>query len=257
MPSIFEGFSPLAIAFCVAVYMSQNNDGPTVPLQPASSRAPCQCEVANPAWQKCTRTVAKCIFIDLGAANNNTLEAFLNNGYGSVADCPSGGQWEAVLVEANPRFKQSLEQTVAIHSGLVTAYVPNAAYMCEAQTSFYLDTTSHRYQYWGSSMSAKAPDVVRSGKQHVTMDTVNLNRLLYERTTPADYVIVKMDIEGAEYDILPCMMNSPQTALMDIIFLEYHQMWLGLVGNSLDTVKAALKTLVSRGVKMPAYASGA
>lgn len=216
---------------------------------------PCQCEAANPAWQKCTRTATKCMFIDLGAADGNSFNAFLNNGYGSVANCPNGGQWEAVLVEANPRFKENLAQEVNKHPGQVTAYSPSAAYMCEGQTSFYLDTTTTQHNYWGSSMSSNHPDVVNSGKQKVTVNTVNLNRLLWERTIPGDYVIVKMDIEGAEFDILPCMVNSPSTALMDALYMEQHDASWGLAGNSLEMMNQAKQTLVSRGVYMPAYNS--
>ena len=40
------------------------------------------------------------MFIDLGAADGNTFDSFLSNGYGPVKNCPHGGDWQAILVEA-------------------------------------------------------------------------------------------------------------------------------------------------------------
>jgi FkbM family methyltransferase len=216
---------------------------------------PCQCQGSSSTWTRCVRTVPKCVFIDLGAANGNTFTSFLNNGYGPVANCPSGGQWEAFLVEANPHFKAPLEQTMARFPGAVKAFPSTAAYMCEGTTSFYLDTVTSDHNYWGSSMSSKHPDVVNSGKKKVTVNTVNLMRLLYEETIPGDYVMVKMDIEGAEYDIIPCLADSPSVALMDALYMESHDISFGLAGNSVEVWNKAKNTLKEHGVYMPAYNS--
>merc|ERR1719498_1615340 len=108
---------------------------------------PCACDLNAGSWVATTRTQPKCIFIDLGAADGNTFRDFLNNRYGPVANCPSGGQWEATLVEANPRFNQKLKQVEAANAGKVHAKSSTAAYMCEAKTTFYLDTMSHEHNY--------------------------------------------------------------------------------------------------------------
>lgn len=220
-----------------------------------AGKMPCQCEAANPAWKRPTRTVPKCVFIDLGAADGNSFNAFLNDKYGAVANCPSGGLWEAVLVEANPRFQAPIEQTKARFPEAVEAFPSTAAYMCQGQTSFYLDTVTTAQNYWGSSMSSNHPDVVHSGKKKVTVNTVNLNRLLVERTIPSDYVLVKMDIEGAEFDIVPCLAHSPAAALMDALWMEQHDVSWGLAGNSLEDMNQAKLSLKSRGVYMPDYFS--
>ena len=46
------------------------------------------------------RTEPRCVFIDLGAADGNTFDSFLANGYGPVKNCPRHGEWQAILVEA-------------------------------------------------------------------------------------------------------------------------------------------------------------
>jgi len=221
----------------------------------AKGKIPCQCEATNPSWQRPTRTVPKCVFIDLGAADGNSFNAFLNNKYGALTNCPSGGQWEAVLVEANPRFDAPLKKESVRFPESVELRSSTAAYMCRGQTSFYLDTVTTAHNYWGSSMSDNHPDVVNSGKQKVTVNTVNLNQLLVEKTIPGDYVLVKMDIEGAEFDIIPCLAGSPSSSLMDALWLEQHDVSWGTAGNSLEVMNQAKAKLQAQGVYMPAYFS--
>jgi FkbM family methyltransferase len=219
---------------------------------------PCQCEASNPAWKKCTRTVPRCVFIDLGAADGNSFNDFLKGTYGPVDKCPSV-QWHAVLVEANPRFDQDLGNVGKEHRGLIDVMSSTAAYICEAQTSFYLDTVNTGQNFWGSSMSENHPDVQKSGKQKVTVPTSNLNRILYEGTIPGDWVMVKMDIEGSEYDVLPCLSTSESASLIDRLYLEDHHFLppqsRGSAGTSVEQFQASKEKLKARGVDIPDYFS--
>jgi len=226
----------------------------TVPVGAIQSKtaAPCQCVTSDPTWVAPTRTVPRCLFIDLGAANGNTFQSFLNNGYGPVSNCPSG-DWHAVLVEANPRFNEPLAAVQQQYAGKVQSLGAHAAYDCEGQTSFYLDTVTAEHNYWGSSMSGNAPDVKNSGLQKVTVPTVNVNKLLFENTIPGDYAIVKMDIEGAEWDVVPCMANSPSAKLMDALYVEVHDVSLGLTGTTQQGFDQAKASLQAQGVNIPNY----
>jgi FkbM family methyltransferase len=221
----------------------------------SSSRAPCHCKLNDDSWTKPTRTEEKCIFIDLGAADGNTFRDFLNNTYGPVNNCANGGEWEAILVEANPRFNKQLDEESKRYPGLVKVMSQTAAYMCEGQTNFFLDTKDVRENFWGSSLSAVHPDVVKSGKQKVKVALSNLNRILTEHTIPGDWVIVKMDIEGAEWDIVPCLAESPASALVDRMYMEVHQRGWGLEGTTAAVMNQALQVLVDRGVQVPKYFS--
>mmetsp|Transcript_70423 Transcript_70423/g.129763 ORF Transcript_70423/g.129763 Transcript_70423/m.129763 type:complete len:293 (+) Transcript_70423:103-981(+) len=220
--------------------------------------APCMCEKTNHRWKPCSRTEAKCIFIDLGAADGNTFNVFMSNGYDDLANCTASGAdaWEAILVEANPKFVQPLTSEAAKYPmGKVTALHSTAAYVCEGQTSFFLDTVNANENNWGSSMSSNHPDTIKSGGQMVTVPTMNLNRVLLEHTIPADHVIVKMDIEGAEFDTLPCLAESPSASLVDKLFLEQHSPSWGNIGTTVEGLEAAKATLISKGVQIPAYES--
>jgi len=220
-----------------------------------AAAAPCTCVMSDPSWTPSVRTVPRCVFIDLGAADGNSFQTFLSNGFGDLAKCP-GGQWSAVLVEANPLFNTKLAAVAAQHPGQINMMSATAAYMCEATTSFFLDTKNTDKNFWGSSMSNDHPDV-QGGKEKVTVPTMNLNKILLELTIPGDWVTVKMDIEGSEYDVLPCTAQAPAASLIDRLYMEQHT-WLprtGLAGTTPAQMDDAKNTLLSRGVEIPEYFS--
>lgn len=180
--------------------------------------APCTCEANNPAWGSCAARSPKCIFVDLGAADGNSFNHFMNNGYGPVANCPSGGQWEAYLVEANPQFTPALNALGQQYPGKVHPYGSTAAYTCQGSTSFSIDPDAS-HNHWGSSMKKSF------GSQQVTVPTVNVIKLVQEHVLAGDYVILKVDIEGAEYDLLPCLAQFSNLKLIDVAYVEEHS-WL-------------------------------
>lgn len=224
------------------------------------THAPCGCVSESPNWKTPVRRPGRCIFIDLGAADGNTYQRFLQGDYGAVKSCPSGGSYEALLVEANPFFDIPLRklagERVASHStGRVRTFTSTAAYMCEGSTDFYLDTVDVKEDFWGSSLSPNTRDVLRSGKKRVTVSTVNVAQLIVENTLPEDFVIVKMDIEGAEWDILPCLANSSAAKLIDALYVEKHPKQWSLLGVEDATYEAALFKLRQKGVFAPPYDS--
>jgi len=217
-------------------------------LSTTSHTSPCQCQPDNALWQATTRAVPKCIFIDLGAADGNSFNQFLAGAYGPVAQCPSG-QWEALLVEANPQFTPALNAVAAQYPGSVHAYGSTAAYMCQGTTSFSIDPDATN-NHWGSSMKTN------HGSTQVTVPTVNVAQLIAENVKKGDWVILKVDIEGAEYDVMPCLAQSSKATLLDIIFLEEHKWLQGSAAYTKPQYDAALASMKAAGISIPPYHSG-
>jgi len=215
----------------------------------SSTRTPCSCQANDPAWRSTTRTVPKCVFIDLGAANGNSFQAFMSNQYGPVSNCPSGGQWEAVLVEANPEFTPALQSVAARFPGMIHPLAGTAAYMCQGQTSFSIDPDV-AHNRWGSSMVRHF-----DGSAVVTVPTLNVVQLVAENTIPGDYVILKVDIEGAEYDVIPCLAQYSNVRLIDAIYLEEHGYLAGSSAYTPQVYAASKSALLNAGINMPAYNS--
>lgn len=228
--------------------------------RPLKSRAPCQCQPDSPDWQRPSPRPPRCLFIDLGAADGNSFMHFLQGGYGAVKGCPSSGSYEALLVEANPFFDKPLRKLMGARpskksTGYVRTLLSTAAYMCEGTVNFYLDTVDTQNNFWGSSMSPNTRDVQRSGKKKVSVPTINVARLLIENALPEDYVIVKADIEGSEWDIVPCLARSPAAQLIDALYVEKHPREWSLLGMDESTYQDAMSVLEQKGIFAPVYDS--
>lgn len=236
---------------------SQQNSTATTRARQSDKRSmsgpPCTCESDSKSWTKCARTTPKCVFIDLGAADGNSFKTFLAGGFGALGACP-GGKWEAILVEANPFFKNDLQKLAGKYDGGVRSMASTAAYMCEGSTTFHVDTKTYpQYNYWGSSLSNAAGKKYLDSEVKVAL--ANLNRLLYENSIAGDTVIVKMDIEGAEWDILPCLAQSPEVTLLDKLFMEVHASQYSLAGTTTQAFNQAVLALKKQGVIIPNYHS--
>ncbi|KAI8510668.1 hypothetical protein Bbelb_115840 [Branchiostoma belcheri] len=91
-------------------------------------------------------------------------------------------------------------------------------------------------QWGGGSLFAyedEKRDTETGGKRklshHRTVPTVDLSRWIQENTAVEDYVIFKLDVEGAEYDILKKMLEDGTFKWVDKYYGEYHS-WQPVTG---------------------------
>lgn len=56
----------------------------------------------------------------------------------------------------------------------------------------------------------------------VTVDCVDLSAFLKRTVLPSDYLCLKLDVEGAEYDILEKMIQEGTIDLVDELLIEFH-----------------------------------
>lgn len=226
----------------------------------AGPEAPCRCTSFSTWWKKPNKREPTCLFFDLGAADGETYKSFLGISSKWSFHYETGrfnkNQCYAYLMEANPKFAADLE---SLRTDRVYPMVKQAAYMCDKpHQDFWLDAAGP--QGWGSSLNFTHQSVVGKGtseRKSVDVELYNLMRLIQENALPEDHVTVKMDIEGAEYDILPCLADAPAASLIDTLYLEDHcpgRHWCpttGQAGNSKETFKKAIEKLEKRGVKVP------
>jgi len=57
----------------------------------------------------------------------------------------------------------------------------------------------------------------------VRVDAVDFSQWLRENCEEPDYAIIKMDIEGAEYDVLEKLIADDTIRLIDELRVEFHQ----------------------------------
>merc|ERR1719311_1499300 len=101
-------------------------------------------------------------------------------------------------------------------------------------------------------MSSTHPDAQKSGLTKVDVNTVNVVRMLHEHTLPSDWVMLKMDIEGSEWDVVPCLAQAADAALVDRLYLEEHPADWQLGHTTQAQFEAAKLQLKQRNVDIPA-----
>mmetsp|Transcript_37215 Transcript_37215/g.42479 ORF Transcript_37215/g.42479 Transcript_37215/m.42479 type:complete len:442 (-) Transcript_37215:449-1774(-) len=119
-------------------------------------------------------------------------------------------------VEGNPHFTSLLrEQEIQImnmvprpirHIHFLTEHIGAGS---DGPTILYLDTVNKKQNFWGSSIFNTHIDVVSSGPNTgVPVMGITLTRLLKETVLPGGHVLIKIDIEGGEYQLLEEAINS-------------------------------------------------
>ena len=89
------------------------------------------------------------------------------------------------------------------------------------------------------------PDVILSDKTKLTLPCVDIAKFISDRYNAEDMIIVKMDIEGAEYELLIHLIKTNVLELIDYFFLEFHTNV-----NKIKSVEEFAKAiLVSKNVK--------
>mmetsp|Transcript_15196 Transcript_15196/g.28092 ORF Transcript_15196/g.28092 Transcript_15196/m.28092 type:complete len:319 (-) Transcript_15196:48-1004(-) len=158
-----------------------------------------------------------------------------NRGYHIFAD------QKVVMVEAGPQYNQTMKEVQARYPNVVQ-FVPYAI------TAGHDDHNTTGVVY-DTRQKTVLPEMVARGneEEHVKVKPLNLNRLLTYVAREEDYVILKMDIEGAEYDIVPCLAASPAAKLVDVFLLERHDKFTGSKPGALTD---ALSSLKAQGVKI-------
>lgn len=92
------------------------------------------------------------------------------------------------------------------------------------------------YKFWidgGSSLSKTRADILQQTKpnyyprEEITVECFDIRDFIKSNFSKEDLVILKMDIEGAEYDVLPHLLEDG-IDYISALFIEWHGHRLGL-----------------------------
>lgn len=168
------------------------------------------------------------VFIDGGAHLGETVQHFDR----SVA-CSRLG-WEVISFEANPHLIDR------IYRGTRHTVLNKAIADKDGELPFYFSTV---YPTLGGSLVEAKEDV---DKSHPTMvEAVDLGRWLEDDFQETDYVWLKLDIEGAEYDVLTKLLSTGQVKYLDALSIEFHGQHVGV---SEERDRELTRQLEERGV---------
>jgi FkbM family methyltransferase len=170
-------------------------------------------------------------FIDLGAFNGDSIKAFFEpnqttvgkhylrihrKGYHVFAVEASFGQVASLQALANTALEKWGCESYEVMNVIAFIKDGKVAFRCDDKisTAYTLD------KYSKGRVAEKMERVIR--------DSINFPRWLGDLVKPTDYTVVKMDVEGAEFDILPVMIQTGVIELVDELYLEFHmpKKWL-------------------------------
>jgi FkbM family methyltransferase len=209
-------------------------------------------------------------FFDFGAANGNSMDVFLRR----AASAPPTAEppflfptpmdvppylFVAYLFEGNPFFNGPLTDYVAALARelppiVAHAYNSTLAAAADGTIPFYVDRKNVQHNYWGSSILAEHPDVQVADR--IDLPAVDVGALIRRVTCPEDYVVVKMDIEGAEYAVIESWCTRPAIwRHIDLLYMEVHEGMKGPTDAQLRAFAPCLAYARALGVIIPPYSS--
>lgn len=171
------------------------------------------------------------IFIDGGANTGISVQLFRQK-------YPQAESFEIHSFECNPKllskFKQSIkevtlhEKALSTKDGVANFYIGNSL-----SSTLRTDKTSGGIQY----------------SRPIQVATVDLANFIKSNFSKEDYIILKLDVEGAEYDIIPHLLKEDIfSGWVDELFGEWHPGKLTEVSKEDHT--AIVEQLSKKGFKM-------
>ncbi len=101
---------------------------------------------------------------------------------------------------------------------------------------------------WGSVIYELNSTHLRYSEAPITVECVDFSKILNKYNKKNFNVIVKFDIEGAEYKILRHLINNNTIENISEIYIEWHH--VDLVSENINTTNQLIKELTKRGVKV-------
>jgi FkbM family methyltransferase len=187
------------------------------------------------------------VYIDLGANNGDSVYNF----FGVKLKYPSflskkdidENDWIVYAFEANPLFNTQLDKmkTYLVKSRReINLFKSTAAWIYNGNITFFLDTVNEENNFWGSSL--KSEMVFENNKKQVQVPCLDVADIL-EQYTKDDMIVMKVDIEGAEYDVLSHLIARNVLGLVDFLGVEYHTHGLD---KSVEGEKKAINKLIQK-----------
>jgi FkbM family methyltransferase len=188
-------------------------------LQPAVG-AP-TCTVAACAALSAASQPPRSVYFDIGANNGDSITEFVEG-----HPLPGDEKWDVVLIEATPRFTDQLLLLCAslVEEGKVRSCLPiveTALTTSNGVVSIFVEEGRREHD---ASTIVTDSMILRSAGSYFNATALDVVTLFTEvfPLTLQDSVYVKIDIEGAEFTIIPRAILHGLVPLWDHLDVEWH-----------------------------------
>jgi FkbM family methyltransferase len=145
----------------------------------------------------------KKVFLDCGANNGCSFRAFKEY-------YPDWRQYDVHCFEPNPWFKSAFQS-------LPVTYHPDAVWIEDGEMDFYLT---------GMASSTLLEEKVKAQNKQVQalvkVPTIDLSKWIMENFNKDDHIVLKLDIEGAEYELVEKMEKDGSLEYISEVHGEIH-----------------------------------
>lgn len=147
------------------------------------------------------------VFIDVGAYDGDTIEQFYN--WYKLIDNPL--EYEIYGFEPNPEMFKAAKKKVGHRQNVVLE--ESAAWVEDDEIEFAVDDI-------GSTVMKTKRNWEASPK--ITIKSFDFSKWLAANFTAEDFIVCKMDVEGAEFPILEKMIRDGTDKLVNELLVEFH-----------------------------------
>lgn len=155
------------------------------------------------------------IIVDVGARNPLFKDSFLRYYFNKKAGpLPPSLSFDIYSFECDVKFHHSIRKAVDAFPPHKITLVPHAAYIREGKMEFSGDMGHLHLQ--NNSMATAS-----NAKSRV-VETIDFSEWLETNVHEDDFVVVKLDVEEAEYAILDRLLTKGTLCLVDELYMEVH-----------------------------------
>lgn len=149
------------------------------------------------------------IFIDLGAYSGDSIEEFKN---WRKLSFPDKEDWKLYAFEPNPKFKEYWDNQT--HENFT--FSNKAVWIEDTELEFAVDQTDTPL---GSTLMSGKKKIWDSSPK-IKVQAFDFSEWL--KQFKDDFVVVKMDIEGAEFPVLNKMISDDTDKIPYVMMVEFH-----------------------------------
>jgi FkbM family methyltransferase len=147
-------------------------------------------------------------YIDCGSYEGGTIKRFIESNYYT-------SDFNIFAFDPNPRIIQSFYPDKVI-------FINKAVWISDGIINFYINTKNIKRQSGSSIIKEKITGSLDK-ENPIIVNTIDFSLWLKNNFTIDDYLIVKMNIEGAEYDVLNKCINDGTINLINTLFIQFHE----------------------------------
>lgn len=156
------------------------------------------------------------LFVDLGAN--------LGQGYSWFSKYFNTPNFKFELFEPNPNCLDELKKLPSVIEGKVILHQVGVGAQAGSFKFYGLASNEGgEHSQGGSIVKDHNSDMYKASEEDaIDVEVINFSNYLKEKRDKFDKIVVKMDIEGAEVDLLEKMIADNSIDLVDYIYIEFH-----------------------------------